>query len=129
MKLLGLGHVAMMIRDIEPAMDFYCGKLGFEPLTDNREAKASGVCWFVKKDGVILELIADPGNREPREGVWDHVSLFVEDVEAAWQELKEKGVRFETDELLFDPFLYDHGEKFIMFRGPNNERLQLEQVL
>ena len=30
MKLLGLGHVALMIRDIEPAMDFYCGKLGFD---------------------------------------------------------------------------------------------------
>lgn len=129
MNLLGLGHVAMMIREIGPAMDFYCNKLGFTLITDNREAEAGGVCYFVRKDGVTLELIADPNNPEPCEGVWNHVSLFVDDVEAAWQELREKGVAFETDHLLFDPYLYDHGEKFIMFRGPNNERLQLEQVL
>lgn len=129
MKLTGLGHVAMMIREIGPALDFYCEKLGFERVTDNHEAGFPGVCYFIRKDGVTLELIADPSSPEPREGVIDHISLFVEDVEAAWQELKAKGVTFETDELLFDPYLYDHGERFIMFRGPNNERLQLEQVL
>lgn len=129
MKFTGLGHVAMMIREIEPALDFYCGKLGFERITDNHEAGASGVCYFIRKDGITLELIADPNNPEPKDGVLDHISFFVEDVESAWQELKAKGVYFESDELLFDPYLYDNGEKFIMFRGPNNERLQLEQIL
>ncbi|MDD7645694.1 MAG: hypothetical protein PUJ35_00430 [Ruminococcus bromii] len=28
-----------------------------------------------------------------------------------------------------DPDLYPRGEKFAMFRGPDNERLQLEQIL
>ena len=37
MKLTGLGHVAMMIREIGPALDFYCEKLGFERVTDNHE--------------------------------------------------------------------------------------------
>lgn len=83
MTLTGLGHVGMMIREIQPALDFYCGKLGFERVTDNHEAGDAGVCYFIRKDGVTLELVADPGNSEPRDGVLNHISLFVEDIEAA----------------------------------------------
>ena len=129
MKLLGLGHVGMYIRELQPALDFYCEKLGFELVTDNHQPGMNGGCYFIRKDGVTLELVVNPNNAEPRDGVLNHVSLFVEDVEQTWQELKAKGVIFETEELKFDPLLYDNGEKFIMFRGPNNERLQLEQIL
>lgn len=129
MTFTGLGHVGMMIREIRPALDFYCGKLGFELVTDNHEAGGSGACYFIRKGGVTLELVADPGNPEPRDGVLNHISLFVEDIEAAWAELKAKGVVFETEDILFDPFFYERGERFIMFRGPNHERLQLEQIL
>ena len=62
-------------------------------------------------------------------GVINHLSMFVDDVESAWKELKATGVQFETDDILFDPFLYERGEKFIMMKGPNGERLQLEQIL
>lgn len=129
MKLLGFGHVGMMIQQVQPALDFYCEKLGFSLVTDNRAAGGRGACYFIRKDNVTLELVADPENPAPRAGVLDHISLLVEDVEAAWRELLAKGVVFETDALLFDPYLYDNGEKFIMFRGPNGERLQLEQIL
>ena len=60
MHLLGLGHIGLMIRDIQPALDFYCGKLGFTLATDNRAAGGRGASYFLRNGGVTLELIADP---------------------------------------------------------------------
>lgn len=129
MHLLGLGHIGLMIRDIQPALDFYCGKLGFTLATDNRAAGGRGASYFLRNGGVTLELIADPDHPALGGGVIDHISLLVPDLRAAWQELKAQGMAFETEEPLSDPHLYERGEVFIMFRGPSGERLQLEQIL
>jgi len=43
-------------------------------------------------------------------------------------ELKSKGIVFEL-EITLDPNLYPNGEKFAIFRGPDGERIQLEQIL
>ena len=61
-------------------------------------------------------------------GPLNHLSILVDDVERAKAELESKGVKFET-ELLLDADLYPRGEKFAIFRGQDNERLQLEQIL
>ena len=63
-----------------------------------------------------------------RRCIIDHLSIRVEDVEAAKAYLESKGVVFET-EILLDEKLYDRGERFAMFRGPSGERLQIEQIL
>ena len=128
MKFNGIGHIGMMIRELQPALDFYCGKLGFRQITDNRATGSDHVSYFLQNGGIILELVTDPANRAPVPGVIDHISFFVDNVEEAMAELKKKGIEFETEDILFDPYLYEHGEHFIMFHGPNGERLQLEHI-
>ena len=41
--------------------------------------------------------------------------------------LKEKGIEFQSEE--YDPLLYPNGERNAIFRGPDDERLQIEQIL
>ena len=81
---------------------------------------------FMGKNGCVVELMEGEGKLP--DGALNHLSILVDDVEKGKAELEARGVSFETD-ILLDPDLYPRGEKFAMFRGPDNERLQLEQIL
>lgn len=123
-KILGFGHVGVHVADLERSRRFYGGVLGFEVVWEYENPDYHML--FMGKNGCVVELM--PGGTPAPDGPLNHLSILVDDVEKAKKELEEKGVRFETD-ILTDPDLYPRGEKFAMFRGPDNERLQIEQIL
>ena len=130
MNILGPGHVGLFTDDLDKTMDFYCNLLGFTLVTSNAEMNDEVKSYFIGRGNLILEIMYDTrGNCEPGlDGSLNHLSMETDDVETAYAELKEKGVKIETD-ILFDPALYRAGQRFFMFRGPSGERLQIEQNL
>ena len=123
-KVLGFGHVGVQVQDLERSRRFSGELLGFEVVWEY--AHTDYHMLFMGKNGCVVELMEGEGKLP--DGALNHLSILVDDVEKGKAELEARGVSFETD-ILLDPDLYPRGEKFAMFRGPDNERLQLEQIL
>lgn len=123
-RVLGFGHVGIEVTDLARSRAFYRDMLGFEVVWEYVNPDYHML--FMGKNGCVVELMY--GGKPRGDGQVNHLSVLVDDVEAARNALLAKGVEFETD-ILLDADLYPQGEKFAMFRGPDGERLQLEQIL
>lgn len=125
-KVLGFGHVGISVLDVEKSRKFYEDMLGFRVVWENFN---NGSLLFIGNQSCVIEFIDAERNRvDGINGAINHLSILVDDIEVAVSELKSKGIEFER-EITLDPNLYPNGEKFAIFRGPDGERLQLEQIL
>ena len=130
LTFLGFGHAAMFIKQMDKAKKFYMEILDFKLVSEYVREDGTKLC-FLNNGDCTVELIefSDPTRSEGRQdGIIDHLSIRVGDIESAKAYLESKGVTFET-EIQLDEKLYKNGEKFAHFRGPSGERLQIEQIL
>jgi len=95
--ITGIGHVAFRITNLEQALDFYCGKLGFrEAFRLDREGEPSPWIVYIQiVPGQFIELF--PGAptivRQPANaGGYNHFSLGVDDMDATLAQLRERGL-------------------------------------
>jgi catechol 2,3-dioxygenase-like lactoylglutathione lyase family enzyme len=94
---IGIGHVAFRVTDLERALDFYCGKLGFqEAFRLEREGEPSPWIVYLRVGpNQFIELF--PGGegtvapRGPAAG-YNHYCLVVDDLAATLRELGDRGV-------------------------------------
>ena len=125
-RIMGLGHVSIVVSDMERSVAFYRDMLGFRVEWEVHNEKDHWV--FMSNNSCIIELMeGDPASR--KDGHVNHLSLLVGNAQIAKDELEAKGIVFESKKLIFDAELYPKGELFAMFRGPDGERLQIEQIL
>lgn len=115
----GLAHIGLFVSDMAKSRAFYVNDLGFEHAGDFRLPSCS--ITFVKAGSCVLELIhRDEG--APRDaGLFDHVCMEVEDIDALVCKLIEKNIRFETDHIVDFPEL---AIRNVFFSGPDGERLE-----
>jgi catechol 2,3-dioxygenase-like lactoylglutathione lyase family enzyme len=115
--ILGVHHPALSVPDLEEALEFYCGKLGFECVM-NAELP-SGITMFndafdlpdagckvamIKRGNSCIEIFEfqATGTREegPERPVNEHgithICLASDDYQADYERLAEAGVRFNT---------------------------------
>ena len=110
--------IAVVTDDVEGAVAFYTQVLGLEvierfPKEDDEDFV------FMQAGDVKLELMPKKTMEAP-EG-FHHISFEVESVDAAFEELKSKGVK-----ILRAPFdARIEGLRLAFFEGPNGVRLQL----
>jgi len=116
-----LAHLALVVADADRSADFYarvigCG-IGDQVVTDNLKII------YLQSGGLTLELLqyipAPPVQRGA--GFFDHLAFTVPNIEAATQQLREQGVRFESEA----PRLAPTGHKIIFCAGPDGERIEL----
>jgi catechol 2,3-dioxygenase-like lactoylglutathione lyase family enzyme len=121
--------IGLVVEDLEKAKSFYT-KLGFNidleldlPAIQIRNA-------FVSLAGTKLELIeAYPGVKLPyhRDGVINHMTFEVDDIEASMRELKDLGVEFITElqAVTAEPVGL---VKFVHGKGVNGEIIELWEL-
>jgi catechol 2,3-dioxygenase-like lactoylglutathione lyase family enzyme len=121
MDLEGIDHVAMSVRDVERAAQWYIDVLGFERL---HEGMWDGVPVFIGKGTTALALFPIRGNTDGPEhdskGVrMLHLALRANRTNflAAQDELKRHGIKFE-----FQNHEISHS---IYFRDPDGHRLEI----
>lgn len=93
-------NVRYMVNDVQAAIDFYTGHLGFELISSRAPAFAD-----VKRGSLRLLLSGEtssagramPDGAKPGPGGWNRFELVVEDIEAEVQRLKGEGVTFRND--------------------------------
>ena len=124
MTLEKVVYVTVFVKDQDRALDFYTGVLGFEkradvPKSDGPRFLAVGL----KGQDLLLVLWpGTPGLGQPYQGRSTAAFTFdTKDCRKAYEALKSRGVKFDTDVLEF-PFGY-----VAVFQDPDGNRLQLRQ--
>ena len=127
----GLAHIGILVSDLNISQTFYEQILGFHKIWENINPSKEGdvKVVFVEKDSLIIELIKMPKFQEMGDGIVDHFAISVNDLEGVIEELKEKGVVFEKDSYCKAPQVFARGSKWVMMRGPDNERIELNERL
>lgn len=128
---LGLGHIGIIVRDLEISKKFYCDNLNFTVTHENTLGDNDSITKiaFVEANGCTLELIQVPGDSTRIDGHVDHIAFKVTDIENAWMQLKAKGIVFETENITTAPAFFKKGDRWILFRGPDGERLEINEIL
>lgn len=124
----GLGHISIYVDDLDKAKRFYAEVLGFRQLCVSLgEDDHSTMCFFTNGE-LTLELVGFEEPKHRQDGLIDHICFRVEDIRRSAETLREWGYALD-EEIALDPCIYENGGLFMIFRGPNGERLQLEQRL
>lgn len=122
-------HVGLYIKDVERSKKYYSDVLGFTCVSEFTNDFGDKLA-FMKSGSMILELIQHKVWMDRRDGLFDHIAMQVDDIEAVSAALKSKGVEFE-DEIFFETRIshFKNGVKYQAFRGPDNEHLEIYQIV
>jgi lactoylglutathione lyase len=134
-NLQGLQHLGIPVTDIERSKAFYM-QLGFiEAMRTDIQPQTEVIrVAMMQHENFTIELY-QLGQEERREiarrsdGHIDHVALNVLDIDQAYAEIKAAGLEIlEDDAPVFLPF-WEHGVKYFTVRGPDGEKVELNQIL
>jgi predicted enzyme related to lactoylglutathione lyase len=118
-------YTQLLVTDQDRALDFYTNVLGFELAVDAPTADGNRFI-AVGLNGQDFQLIlwpGTPGKAQPAEGrVPAAYTIQTDDCRKAFEELKSRGVKFETDVLEY-PWGY-----IALFEDPDGNRLQVREA-
>ncbi|GGE31436.1 putative lactoylglutathione lyase [Pullulanibacillus camelliae] len=97
----GIGHTAYVVEDMEKALEFYCGVLGFQKLFElhDREDKPWIVYIKINKDNFI-ELFYGGTTKNKVDMAttgYNHLCLEVDDIHAIADHIKSKGLTLDVE--------------------------------
>ena len=126
MKLNTIHHVAIIVSDYERAKEFYVGKLGFQVLRENYQARRGSYKLDLKAGDQELEVFYMPGAPKrvtnPEACGLRHLCFRGESVEEAVRELAALGI--EATPIRLDDYT---GEKLCFFFDPDGLPLELHE--
>jgi predicted enzyme related to lactoylglutathione lyase len=115
----GIKFLGVCVRDQARALQFYTEKLGFK--VRNNQPFEGGQRWIEleipgAETGVVLFT---PKGQEDRIGTFVNTSLWTDDLDGTYEELKGKGVEFTT------PPTKQFWGSFAMFKDPDGNSFVL----
>jgi lactoylglutathione lyase len=130
-KITGLSHIGIFVKDLQRSQKFYQDVLGFKTTWEcefSDEVNTYTVA-IIQNSTISIELIQKKIQSHLGDGATDHVAMAVDDLEAMIEQLSTKGIKFETEKPVFFSGMLKNGSKWIFFRGPDNEHIELAQAL
>lgn len=127
-EICGLAHIGLFVKDREATVQFYRDVLEFSVVW---ECELDGPCKiaFMRNGDCMIEVVQRAEGGNTGDGVIDHIALRVRNIEAMQKKLLTRGVTFETEEPVFNDKVFPNGAKWLMFRGPDGEHLEISEVL
>lgn len=120
LKINRLDHIAIEVKNLKHAIQFYVELLGIEELPTPDAIKQNGIQWLNLYNKTALHLVENKTATPPKTA---HIAINVDDLQS-WQEfLTEHGI--ETQQPKFD--LYD-AERFFFF-DPSGNRIEFVKWL
>lgn len=124
LEIDGLAHCAIYVKDLKKAEAFYCGILGFE-----RTYLYQSNTLFVKRGTMIFELIEDKiDHRSENEKEIRHLAIACKDIPSIYDHLVTQGVEIEEPGLVHLSDFGTNGCTYLLFRGPEGERLEFQEI-
>ena len=100
-------HSGMVAKDLDETIAFYTEKLGFE---------VAGI--FRKGEPAPMTT-----------GAINHWAFDTPDIEAAFENAKELGLKFKDTEIQHIDSFWEHGIRFFNVYGPNGETIEFCQIV
>ncbi|MGE5494285.1 MAG: VOC family protein [Burkholderiales bacterium] len=122
----GLAHIGLFIRNIEVSKKFYTETLGFEIVSEADMPDGTKVA-MAKRGDLMIEIVQLPDYKNYLDGFVNHIAMRVTDIDKVQKELESKGIQFETKAPV--PMDILNGVRYLMFRGPDGEHLEIVQLL
>ena len=122
-----LHHVHLICRDLEKMISFFEEAIGTKLVERRKFGTADGATLDLQ--GIDINLRVAREGEEIRENLtpssygYDHIGLQVEDVQAAYEDLSNRGYSF------FMPPTEGAGLMIAFFKGPENITIELVQPL
>ncbi len=122
-----LHHVHLICRDLEKMISFFEEALGVKLVERRKFGTADGATLDLQ--GIDINLRVAREGEEIRENLtpssygYDHIGLQVEDIQAAYEDLSNRGYSF------FMPPTEGAGLIIAFFKGPENITIELLQPL
>lgn len=131
MNIHGLAHVGLFVPDAEATAAFYQKYLNFEEVwrVVNQLPEGEETVIFIRNGGLTVELVQQVHPQQRQDGWFDHIALSVTGIDSVIRKLEADGIEFEEGSYTVAPHVFPHGSKWILFRGPNHEHLELTEVL
>lgn len=134
LSLKAIQHVGIPVTDIKISEQFYTD-LGFRNVmqADFKHDNDTGTCIMMQQGDIIIEIYQMPDKELPavaarRDGHVDHVAFDVANIDETFFILKTAGYKIVEDAPVYLKF-WDKGCRFFNILGPDNERLEFNQVL
>lgn len=122
----GLGHIGLFTHDIIASKRFYTEVLEFKIVSETENPDGTKVA-MAKQNDCMLELVQLPHYDGYFDGFFNHFSLIVDDIMKAKAALERKGIEFEMQEPVVSNVF--NGVKYLMFRGPDGEHLEINEMI
>jgi glyoxylase I family protein len=122
-----LHHIHLICKDLEGMIDFFTDALGASLIARKKFGTADGASLDLQGSTINMRVAREDediaGDASRTSFGYDHLGLQVEDVDAAYQELKSKGFSFfmEPKDI---PEL-----RIAFFKGPEDITIELVQEL
>ena len=129
--IYGLMHIGVHVTDLERTKKFYQEILGFKTAHENSLPGDGGdiKVAFLPLGDLTIEAIQLPKPDEWRkDGKVDHIAMRVKNIEMVVADLEKKGIEFEAPVFTASDF-WEKGSKWVTFRGPDGEHLELTEIL
>jgi len=127
-------HIGIPVTDLTISEAFY-KKLGFENVMQSgfEFNGEKGKVAMMQRRTMIIEIYQMPEKelaeiRSPKNGHIDHIAFDVNNIDQAFQELKNEGFAVIENAPVFLPF-WKNGCKYFNITGPDCERLEFNQIL
>jgi len=122
--LKNVAYASVFVKDQDKALEFYTNVLGFEKGVDNPTPDGPRFLTVGVKgqDFMLVLWPGTPGQAQPVQGgIPASVTIETDDIRTTHEELKSRGVEFETDVIEF-PWGY-----VAQFLDPDGNRLQIRE--
>ncbi|HIT00042.1 MAG TPA: VOC family protein [Candidatus Faecaligallichristensenella faecipullorum] len=123
--ITGIGHAAYFASDMEAALEFYCGKLGFADAFELKHPE-TGAPWirYIKvAPGQFIELFYGRQEENPG-GSYSHLCLKVDDIQAIAAQMREKGAPLDNP-----PSQGSDGNWQCWTHDPDGNRIEFMQIM
>ncbi|MDR6999748.1 VOC family protein [Neobacillus niacini] len=117
-------HVAIIVKDMDRSIQFYSEIFGFKVrLRGSNPNREMAFIYLESQPDMEIELIRDIKflGEYSENGIVNHLAFTVTNIDEEIRYLKEKEIEFSSDDV--KPTL--EGGRMILFRGPDEELLQL----
>jgi len=127
-------HIGIPVTNVVASEAFY-KRLGFANVMQApfQEEGQTGTCVMMKNKSIIIELYQLPEHklqeiRSRKDGRIDHITFDVDDIDLAFDTLKNDEFRIVEEAPVFLSF-WQKGCKYFNILGPDGERLEFNQIL
>lgn len=134
LSLKAIQHVGVPVTNIKVSEKFY-SDLGFKNVMQANflHNGETGTCIMMQQGDITIELYQMPGKElsaiaSRKDGHVDHVAFDVANIDETFFMLKTSGYNIVEDAPVFLKF-WERGCRYFNVLGPDNERLEFNQVL